>query len=70
MMAFYDKDAPTGVVTDASPFFLGAILVQEKRGVQRTVAFASRSLSYVERRYSQTEKETLAVVWACKRFHL
>ena len=69
-MAFYDKDAPTEVVTDASPVGLGAILVQEKQGVKRAVAIASRSLSDVERRYSQTEKEALAVVWACERFHL
>ncbi len=31
MMAFYDKDAPTEVVTGASPVRLGAILVQEKQ---------------------------------------
>ena len=69
-MAFYDKDAPTEVVTDASPVGLKAILVQEKQGVKRAVAFASRSLSDVEHRYSQTEKEALAVVWACERFDL
>ena len=63
MMAFYDKEEPTEVVTDASPVGLGAILVQEKQRVKRAVAFVSRSLSDVERRYSQTEKEALAVVW-------
>ena len=29
-----------------------------------------RSLSDVERRYSQTEKKALALVWACERFNL
>ena len=70
MMAYFDKDAPTEVVTDASPVGLGSVLVQEKDGIKRAVVFASRSLSDVERRYSQPEKEALAVVWACERFHL
>ena len=69
-MAYYDKNAPTEVVTDASPVGLGAILVQEQQGVKRAIAFANRSLSEVERRYSQTEKEALAVVWGCERFSL
>lgn len=34
------------------------------------ICHASRSLSDVERRYSQTEKETVALVWACKYFHM
>ena len=50
MIAFYDKDAPTEVANGASPVGLGAILVQEQQGVKRAVAFASRSLSDVERR--------------------
>ena len=70
MMAFYEKNAPTEVVTDASPVELRAILVQEQQGVKRAVAFASRSLSEVGRCYSQTEKEALAVVWGCERFSL
>ena len=69
-MAFYDKNAPTEVVTDASPVGLGAILVQEQQGEKRAVAFASPSLSEVEHCYSQTEKEALAVVWGCERFSL
>ena len=43
---------------------LAALLVQEGR----IVSYASRSLSDVETRYSQTEREVLAVVWGCEHF--
>ncbi|KAL1256495.1 hypothetical protein QQF64_012040 [Cirrhinus molitorella] len=33
------------------------------------VCYISRSLSECERRYSQTEREALALVWACERLH-
>ena len=51
-MDFYEKNAPTEGATDASPVGLGAILVQGQQRVKRAAAFASRSLSEVERRYS------------------
>ena len=70
MLAYFDKDAHTRVIADASPVGLGAVLVQDKNGESRVVCYASRSLSSVERRYSQTEKEALALVWACERFNL
>ena len=48
----------------ASPVGLGAIVIQEQAGNKRVVAYASRSLTAVERRYSETEKEALGLVWA------
>ena len=36
--------------------------------VWKPVAFASRSMSSTEVRYTQIEKEALAATWACKRF--
>ena len=67
-LGYFDKNAPTKVIADASPVGLGAVLVQEQGGELRVVSYASRSLSDTERRYSQTEKEVLAIVWACERF--
>ena len=70
VLAYFGKDAFTPVIADSSPVGLGAVLVKEKNGESRAVCYSRRSLSQVERRYSQTEKETLALVWACERFHL
>ena len=61
--------AKTQVITDASPVGLGAVLVQEQNGENRVICYASRSLTDVERRFSQTEKEALCIVWACERLH-
>ncbi|XP_028408174.1 uncharacterized protein K02A2.6-like [Dendronephthya gigantea] len=70
-MAFYDPNRPTTLTVDASPVGLGAVLSQTQvNGQERCIAYASRSLSPVETRYSQTEKEALAAVWGCERFHL
>ena len=69
-LGYFDLSAKTQVIADASPVGLGAVLVQEKHGQRRVICYASRSLSRVERRYSQTEKEALSLVWACERFHL
>jgi len=68
-LGYYDKTAPTKVIVDASPVGLGAVLVQIQNGENRVISYASRSLTDVERRYSQTEKEGLSVVWALERFH-
>ena len=68
-LAYFDKNAPTEIIADASPVGLGAVLVQKQQEVKAVVAYASKSLSYVERRDSQTEKKSLGLVWACEKFH-
>jgi hypothetical protein len=70
-MRHYDPNKMTQLTVDASPVGLGAVLTQSSAsGDIYPVSYASRSLSDVERRYSQTEKEALAVVWGCEKFHL
>ena len=72
VMNYYDPNMRTEVSVDASPVGLGAILAQREDDSTepRIVAYASRALTPVERRYSQIEREALAIVWGCERFHL
>ena len=69
-LGYFKVNCRTRIVADASPVGLGAVLAQEQGGTWRAVSYASRSLTDVERRYSQTEKEALALVWACERFNM
>ena len=69
-LAYFDPEAKTQLITDAGPVGLGGVLIQIQGGVPRAVCYVSRALTDVERRYSQTEKEALAIVWACERLHL
>ena len=60
----FDPKKPTDVLVDASP--TGLALIQDGK----VISYGSRALSDVETRYSQTEREMLAVVWATEHYHL
>ena len=55
------------VQTDASDVGLGAVLLQEHKGILHPVRFLSRKLKEAERHYSTIEKEGLAIVWAIQK---
>lgn len=69
VLHMFDPSLPVIVSTDASDCGLGAVLQQQNGHELRTVAFASRSLSPAERKYSVGEREALACIWACERWH-
>ena len=65
ILAYFDPGKDTTVTADASKDGIGAAILQDGH----PLAFASRSLTSAEQNYAQIEKETLAVTFACERFH-
>ncbi|PIK55858.1 hypothetical protein BSL78_07250 [Apostichopus japonicus] len=64
-LAYFDPKKDTILQVDASLSGLGAALLQE----DKPICFASRALTDTEKRYANIEREMLAVVYACEKFH-
>ena len=64
-LKYFDVNKPVVLSVDASQKGLGAVLLQDFL----PVAYASRALTDTESRYAQIEKEALAIVFACGKFH-
>jgi len=63
--------SPTELTTDASPVGVAAVIRQQQsNGDWRPIAFASRALTSVEERYSQIERESLAILFGITSFKL
>lgn len=64
-LTYFDDKKEVTLQVDASIKGLGAALLQDGK----PVAFASKSLTETETRYANIERELLAVVYGCERFH-
>ncbi len=72
-MGYFDLLKKTILTTDASPVGLSAVLTQyhrEKMNSEELIMCISKALTEIEKRYSQIEKESLAVVWAVERLNI
>ena len=76
-LAYYDVNAPVVLQVDASDYGLGAALLQPSKqhsddtfddSSLQPVAYSSKSLTPTEQRYTQIEKECLAIVEAFNKF--
>ena len=65
VLRYYDVDKVTTIQCDASKDGLGGVLLQG----DQPIAYISRALTKTETRYAQIEKELLAIVFSCKKFH-
>lgn len=65
VLTFFNPSFPIEIETDASKDGIGTCLLQNGH----PVAYASRSLSSTEVKYAQIEKELLAIVFSCQKFH-
>ena len=65
VLQYYDPPKPARVQVDASQSGLKALVMQNGR----LIAYASKSLTTTQQAYAQIEKEALALVFGCEKFH-
>jgi hypothetical protein len=68
LLIYPDFSQPFTVACDASTKAVGAVLSQMRNGEDRPIAYCSRQLNSAESKYSITELELLALIFATKQF--
>lgn len=70
VLGYPDFDKPFVVETDVSSTGVGPVFAQKTDGRLHTVQYVSRTLNRADKNYSACERETLAVVFALRKFRL
>ena len=65
VLKYFDPTQPVKISVDASSKGMGAVILQD----ERPIAYASKALTSTQQKYAQIEKEMLAIVFGCTRFH-
>ena len=65
-LRYYDQTIPVTLQCDASLKGLRACIIQDGQ----PIVFASKSLMDTKTRYANIERELLAIIYGCKKFHM
>ena len=68
IMATPEWDLGFEIMCDASDFAMGAVLGHRKEKLFRAIYYTRRTFNEAQENYSTTEKEMLAIVFACEKF--
>ena len=68
IMAKPDWNREFEIMCDASDFAMGVVLGQKAEKVFKAIYYASKTFNEAQENYSTTEKEMLAIVFACEKF--
>ena len=69
VLVHFDPQYPVVLACDASPYGIGCVLSHSIDGIEKPIAFYSRTLKPAEKNYSVLDKEALSVVCGVKKFH-
>lgn len=69
VLTHYNPNLPLIISCDSSGYGVGAVLSHIVNGQEKPIMFASSTLSPTEMKYSNLERESLAIIFALKKFH-
>lgn len=70
VLVHYNPKLPLVLAVDASPYGVGAVLSHTfADGTEKPIQYASQTLSDVQKRYSQIDREAYAIIFGVKKFY-